>query len=277
MKRPKGFTLVELLVVVAIIAMLVGMLLPTLGRAREIVRFRMCMTNLKSVGLALSLHMTESNDRFPLLTDLGNPVDSLSTTTDCDTVTASILGENAMQNVWILIDEGSVSEEHFKCPSDKVYKTRILVKGRRTKKYGWVSWENFSYGMHKPYSPTSGKNLAPLTQSKEGSFVIFADKNYGHNGSAGALYYTDTNNCRKPVNHTSDGFNYLMYSFSVQSAQYRDTSTGTDSQSRVGIGGDDIYRAGDDNGENMSTGAAVATADPTDDTDSFILPWQKPL
>ena len=49
----KGVTLVELLVVMAIIAMLAGMLMPALGYAREEARKTQCRNNMRQIGLAL--------------------------------------------------------------------------------------------------------------------------------------------------------------------------------------------------------------------------------
>lgn len=62
--RP-AFTLIELLVVVAIIAVLISILLPSLARAREQGRTVKCLSNLKGIGIAMSMYMGENKDWFP--------------------------------------------------------------------------------------------------------------------------------------------------------------------------------------------------------------------
>ena len=59
-----GFTLVELLVVIGVIALLMAMMLPTIFRAREQARMTQCLSNLRQIGAALTNYEIY-NRRYP--------------------------------------------------------------------------------------------------------------------------------------------------------------------------------------------------------------------
>lgn len=111
-RRPRpyagsGFSLIELLVVISIVALLIGILLPTLSLARQAARKASCGSNLRQIGTGLGIYQGDEKDRFPLARYM--PAPFLTTfPEDPDLPTA-------------LVDHLPRNTAAYRCPSDEQY------------------------------------------------------------------------------------------------------------------------------------------------------------
>ena len=98
----RGFTLIELLVVIAIIAILASILFPVFARAREKARETSCRSNLKQIGLALHMYVSDYDDLLPVANDepVGHP-------------------ENGTVGLPDIIQPYVKNKQVHRCPSDK--------------------------------------------------------------------------------------------------------------------------------------------------------------
>src|SRR5258708_5894686 len=79
--RRSGFTLIELLVVIAIIAILAAILFPVFARAREKARQAACSSNMRQIGLALTMYRSDYDEQQPE----SSPDTNLNQLDSCDT------------------------------------------------------------------------------------------------------------------------------------------------------------------------------------------------
>ncbi len=240
MRRQRAFTVVDLLAALGVLVLLAAVVAPGCQSNGSPRRRNACANNLSAIikGVALYSALTSDQHPFPLLVSKGDANAKCDFSTCGSDPRNPALGTNAMQNVWLLVEQNMVGEGSFHCPNDKRWTARYSGA-----KYGWGADTEFSYGMTFPYDfdAAGTRSSAPLSDPNgESGLVVFADRNPGGPVGPG----------RPPSNHPEDGETFAR----------RDTSVGfyqNLNDSNAGYNGDDIYvnLAGTAGGTPMNSGS----------------------
>ena len=117
-RKIKAFTLVELLVVISIIALLLAVLMPALGKAREQARKIVCANNLRTMGLGDQMYSDDSDDwHVPILNGL-NPHNWFWFENPLFTKIIDMKGRFKTEATEVYTDVETLPKD-FKCPSDR--------------------------------------------------------------------------------------------------------------------------------------------------------------
>jgi len=188
MRRKKGFTLVELMVVIAIIALLITFLMPGLASALESARQTKCGEHMKGIGTAVMGSSTEgilakTKSATGYKWDTDTDTDGATHLQGVNRYTDPLTNSTAMplsHNFYALIHRNDANPENFACPGDCDCEVDLITMDQTTGDEYW----DFLANINTSYSFQAGVNTTaaaptvevnPLNNPK-GTVVIMGDR-----------------------------------------------------------------------------------------------------
>jgi len=285
--RRGGFTLVELLVVIGIIALLISILLPALNAAKERANRVKCSSNLRQIGQGLLLYANDNKGIYPRTPAVGGAAVTLvffTVPAATDPFSAAGGSGGPVQNndvtaaMFLLIRNADINPEVFTCPSSNQEKDTLggLSPIRRSNFQGQQNL-SYSFANMYPNDLAIGKGYK-LNGNVPGDLAICADRNDSPNAAAATAVNSASAASEQKkwnsTNHEADGQNVL----------YNDGHCEWSNSPFCGANKDNIYSKATTAGgagqpltqANPAANAGYpnnsANQDPNLDLDSILLP-----
>jgi prepilin-type N-terminal cleavage/methylation domain-containing protein len=160
-KTAAGFTLVELLVVMAVIAVLAALLLPALSRAKAKAQRTACLNNLRQINLGVRMYSNDAGDATP----------SPGTAAASTNVMLLYSGyKDLMKNYVGLNGTSSPQDKLFACPADTFF-PNFFITNVPASEYVPMSFHDQSFSDFSSYVFNGGNNAMQTNQNN--TMVIF--------------------------------------------------------------------------------------------------------
>ncbi|MDD3114072.1 MAG: DUF1559 domain-containing protein [Candidatus Izemoplasmatales bacterium] len=218
--KKSGFTLIELLVVIAIIAILASILFPVFGRARDNARKATCQSNLKQIGLALSMYVQDYDGFYPSSSGTGYM-------NHFSYYLKSYVAPTTLGNVgvWVcpdysdsdlpLVPRDVMGRLPVRWGEDPPYATTsyALIGGAAEADATFLRFEADKAGLYSPYDQTKTRHESDIADPSGMLAVVELVK--AASGTKGWMIYQKTNLNQWPgttisARHHNEGANYLF-------------------------------------------------------------------